>query len=251
MQIIVSDLLTHYRRSGHGKTILLLHGWANSLDSFEQLTDALSEQYEVITLDLPGFGNTQAPNTAWTLDDYAIFVKDFLNKINVSNLFGVVGHSNGGALAIHALATQQINANKLVLLAASGVRNSKGVRRTALKAVAKTGKVATFWLPTSTRQKLQKKLYGTIGSDMLVTPHMKETFKLTVRQDIQSDATKIKIPTLLIYGNQDNATPVRSVGTPLHHKIKGSKLEIIAGADHFAHQTHPAQVNSIIAEFLK
>lgn len=251
MQIIVSDLLTQYKRSGQGKTLLLLHGWANSLDSLKSQTDVLSDQYEVISVDLPGFGKSQVPNTSWDLDDYAKFIKLFLEKLNIHNLYAIVGHSNGGALAIRALATNQIIAKKLVLLSASGVRNTNGIKRSAIKAVAKTGKIATFWMPKITKQKLQKKLYGTIGSDLLVVPHMKETFRLTVRQDVQNDAVKIKIPTLLIYGDVDKATPVSTVGQLLHEKIGGSKLEIINGADHFALQTHSEQVNKLTLEFLK
>jgi len=250
MQIIVQGLLTHYQHSGQGKTILLLHGWANSLDSFETLKAELITSYDVISVDLPGFGKTQTPKSAWNLDDYSQFVKDFLDKLNIPKIYCVVGHSNGGALAIRALSTKQISAQKLVLLASSGVRNSKGIKNIAIKAVAKSGKVATFWLSPSTKQKLQQKLYGTIGSDMLVAPHMKETFKLTVRQDIQADARKLDLPTLLIYGNKDKATPLKGVGEPLHRQIANSRLEIVDGADHFAHQTNPEQIQKLIMEFL-
>lgn len=250
MHVVVNGLLTNYQRSGTGKTILLLHGWGDQLQTFKAVIPELLQLYEVIALDLPGFGQTQAPADVWDLDDYAAFIRAFLDKIDSSHMYAIIGHSNGGALAIRGLATQKLEADKLVLLAAAGVRDTQKIRRLVTKVIAKTGKVATFWLPDSSKQKLQKKLYGTIGSDMLVAPHLQETFKRTVRQDIQRDAMKITIPTLLIYGDQDTATPVQSVGQQLNMRIAGSYLKIIPGADHFVHQAASEKVSKDILEFL-
>lgn len=251
MQVVVQDLMTSYDRRGSGKVILLLHGWADRLETFEPLWAELSTGYTLLSLDLPGFGKTDIPMVSWNLDNYAQFVKDFLKKLEIDSIYAVAGHSNGGALAIRAIATEQINCQKLVLLASSGVRNQAKVKRIAIKAVAKTGKIMTFWLPITTRQKLQKKLYGTVGSDMLIAPHLQETFKQTVRQDIQTDATKLHLPTLLIYGDQDRATPVNDVGVRLHDHIKDSKLVVVHGADHFVHQANPEQVLKIMKDFLR
>jgi len=249
-QVIVNGLATHYRREGSGKSLLLLHGWADKLETFSKITTDLVLGYDVISLDLPGFGRTQQPQNAWNLDDYATFVRDFLVKINVDNVYGVIGHSNGGALAIRAISMDMLHAQKLVLIASSGVRDTASTRRFMTKLVAKTGKVATFWLPRSTKKKLQKLLYGTIGSDMLVAPQMQETFKLTVRQDIKTDAAAISIPALLIYGEKDRATPPKSVGDVLRNAIKNSSIVVIPGADHFVHQHEDKEVSSLVKDFL-
>lgn len=251
MQVVVQDLLTSYESIGQGKTLLLLHGWGDSMRSFDTLVPELIRDYQVVRLDLPGFGQSEAPASIWDLDTYGAFVGNFLAKLQIENVYAVIGHSNGGALAIRSVATGKLTPQKLILLAASGVRDTQKLRRAGLKVVAKTGKVMTFWLPKPTKQKLQKKLYGTIGSDMLVAPHLQETFKHTVRQDIQRDAMKITIPTLLIYGEQDRATPLESVGKQLNTRIAGSYLKIIPGADHFVHQMATEEVAQDIKEFLK
>lgn len=250
MQIVVNGLMTHFQRQGTGKTVLLLHGWGDRLETFAELTRSLSKKYDVISLDLPGFGQTQAPDTVWDLDDYANFTATFLAKLEQPTVYAVVGHSNGGALAIRAVATGQLKPTKLVLLAASGVRDTAKLRRAGLKVIAKTGKVATFWLPTTTKKKLQKKLYGAAGSDMLVAPHLQETFKRTVRQDIQKDARKIAVPTLLIYGDSDKATPLDSVGNVLKKQITGARLSVVKDADHFVHHTATEEVSKDVLEFL-
>lgn len=250
MQIVVQGLLTQYQKQGSGKTILLLHGWADRSDTFNTLLPELTDGYSVISVDLPGFGQTEYPKEVWGLDEYAKFTASFLDKISNTQLHAVVGHSNGGAMAIRGISARLIAPEKLVLLAASGVRDTDKAKRLTLKIIAKVGKVLTFWLPSRHKKKLQQKLYGTVGSDLLVAPHMQETFKKTVRQDIQQDAAALSVPTLLIYGDQDKATPVESVGNKLHSLINGSQMQVIRGADHFVHQAAPSETARLIKEFL-
>jgi pimeloyl-ACP methyl ester carboxylesterase len=105
-------------------------------------------------------------------------------------------------------------------------------------------------MPDRYRTALRKSLYDTAGSDMLVVPHLEETFKRTVRQDVQKDAVAITQPTLLIYAAGDDAVPVAD-GKRYHELIAGSRLEIIDNAGHFVHKDQPAQVTKLIKEFLR
>lgn len=250
MQVIVDSLLIDYQINGSSKkAVLLLHGWGDNRKTFGMFEKDLSKKYKVISMDLPGFGASQTPNTSWDLDDYSRFVKDFLKKIQIYNLYAIIGHSNGGAMAIYGIGSGIISADKLVLLAASGIRNQQKSKHLALKVIAKTGKAVTFWLPNDKKQKLQNKLYRNIGSDMLVTPHMQETFKKTVRQDVQKQAIQINIPTLLVYGEKDKDTPP-IYGEIYHDLIKDSKIEIISNSGHFVHHEQAQKVTKVIEEFL-
>lgn len=249
MNVVVDNLLTHYETTGEGQIVLLLHGWGDSLKGLAGLQKALAPNFKVVSLDLPGFGSTQPPKKVWGLDEYGAFVDDFLTKIDVQP-YAVIGHSNGGALAIRSVARTIVTPQKLILLAASGIRNRNSGKRTALKVIAKTGNVATFWLPKNTRQRLRKKLYGAAGSDLLVMEHLEETFKKTVRQDVQADAAAISIPTLLIFADQDKAVPIADAHT-YQRLIKGSQLEVVQGAGHFLHLEQPQLVADLMIEFLK
>lgn len=250
MQIIVDSLLTHYEQTGKGKrVVLLLHGWGDNLGTFKSLQNSLSSGFTVISLDLPGFGATQAAETVWNLDNYAQFVADFLEKLG-KKPEAIVAHSNGAALAIRGLAAGILSTDKLVVLGGAGIRDRQKTRRVVLKVIAKTGKVATFWLPKRHKKKLQKALYGAAGSDMLVAPHLQETFKKTVRQDVQADAGKLTLPVLLMYGDKDKATPP-IYGEIYNKLIKNSTLDIVENAEHFVHQDQPGHVEKAIEEFLK
>jgi pimeloyl-ACP methyl ester carboxylesterase len=248
MQVVVDSLLTHYETVGKGKVLLLLHGWGDTAASFKGLQTHLAKQAQVIAVDLPGFGGTEAPKSAWGLEDYARFVRHFLAKIESQPVSLLVGHSNGGAIAIRGLAKGLLTADKLVLLSSAGIRGEYKGRIKALRLITKAGKALAMPLPKSLKQKLRKKVYTTVGSDMLVAEHLQETFKRVVTDDVRDDAATIMIPTLLIYGEQDDATPV-AYGETFHELIDGSTLEVLPGAGHFVHLDRPDAVVKAIEEF--
>ncbi len=249
MNAVVNNLLTSYELSGKGRLVLILHGWGDSSKGLSGLRKALGG-YRVLAVDLPGFGGTQEPSEAWDLDEYARFVSAALKKLGLEQPYAVIGHSNGGALAVRAVSMGLLKPDKLVLLAASGVRTNNAGKRLFLKILAKTGNIATLWMPERYRMALRKGLYGAAGSDMLVKPGLEDTFKKTVRQDVQGDAAVLAVPALLVYAADDNQVPVAD-GKQYHDLIKGSRLEIVKDAGHFVHRDQPDKVNQLIEEFLK
>jgi pimeloyl-ACP methyl ester carboxylesterase len=248
MQVVVDSLLTQYERIGKGKAVLVLHGWGDSSKGWLKFADELATTFEVILVDLPGFGNTQTPDNPWGLNDYTAFVGAFLKKIRVQP-YAVIGHSNGGAVAIRALAQKVFTADKLVLIDSAGIRTEYFGRKKALRIITKTGKVLTRPLPSSVRKRLRRKVYQAVGSDMLVVERLQETFKRVVTDDVQQDAATVTTPTLLIYGEDDLSTPVQ-YGRMFHHLMARSKFEVLPRAGHFAHLDKPADVMKLIREFL-
>lgn len=242
--------MTNYQLTGQGKLIFLLHGWGDSSKGLADLSQALAKNYRVLSVDLPGFGGTQNPKEVWGLDNYSEFIASCFTKLDLKQPYAVIGHSNGGAVAVRALGLKKLQPKRLVLLAASGIRTKQKSRRLILNIIAKTGNIATIWMPERYRKALRQSLYATAGSDMLVAPELEETFKKTVRQDVQNDAANLDLPTLIINGTEDKAVPVQD-GQQYKRLIKDSKLEIIDGAGHFVHQDEAQKVEGLIQEFLK
>jgi pimeloyl-ACP methyl ester carboxylesterase len=249
MQVIASNLLTNYTATGEGGCILLLHGWGDDQNTFSRLTQALKDSYKIITLDLPGFGKTQSPAETWGLDDYAKFIGDFMHKLNLEP-YAIIGHSNGGAIAIRGLARGSLRAEKLVLLASAGIRDEYKGRKRMLRIAAKAAKAATAPLPGKLQRRLKARAYSTIGSDMFVAEHLQDTFKRIVTDDVSQDAAIITQKTLLIYGDQDEATPIR-FGEKFNSLIIDSRLEIVKSAGHFIHRDQPERIHELVREFLK
>lgn len=248
-QVIVNDLLISYVRQGAGKPVLLLHGWGDNALGLKNIIDKLALYCDVIAVDLPGFGASETPtNQPWNLDDYAYFVQKFIKKVGITKCYAIIGHSNGGAIAIRGIALNAFKADKLILLASSGIRNNSQ-SKTTKKLVIGSGKKITKLLPKRYQQKIRNRYYKRSGSDILVVPELEQTFKMIVKQDIQTDLKNIDIPTLLLYGQNDVATPPE-FGTILYNKIVGSKLVIIDGAGHFIHIDQPKKLLCEIESFL-
>lgn len=249
MQVIVDKLVTKYQKTGNGPTVLLLHGWGDNLNTYKGLTQELQSSYTLIALDLPGFGGTETPKKTFSLELYAKFVASFLEKTGSPELYAIVGHSNGGAIAIRALSSNILKSKKLVLLASSGIRNTYSKSRKLKRIVVKSLKIPTKMLPNSIQRRIKIKVYKKIGSDLFVAEHMQETFKQVITEDVVMDAKNIHQPTLLVYGSEDKSTPV-IYGEALHNSIKNSQLFTIDGADHFLHHNHADAVHSLIKDFL-
>ncbi len=250
MQVIVQDLLTEYVDEGSGRALLLLHGWGDTLHTFDELTrDLLSAEYRVIRLDLPGFGKSESPKKVWDLNHYVEFVSTFLEKIGVTQVSVLVGHSFGGRVAIKGLAEQKLATERLVLIGAAGVTPRHNLRTVPANIVAKVGNIVTFVPPFYFwRAKLRKWFYRSLKSDYENAGHLKGTFVNIVKETLENQASKVLIPTLLIWGSSDSETPVDD-GNRLTTLIPNSSLVIIPNAGHFVHQEHPHVVSQHIREF--
>lgn len=254
MQIIVNNILTNYQISGSGsKTLLLLHGWGSSSQAFSSLTGKLSSKFKIISLDLPGMGKSEAPQQIWDLDNYKNFILAFLIKLNLQKLDVILGHSNGGTLAIKIasdqLTTKNLKLSKLILVGSAGIRNQQETKKNIFKLVAKVGSAATSVLPASLQNKLKRKLYQAAGSEALDNPALEQTFRKVVEEDIQNLAGKIKIPTLIIYGEDDTDTPPQ-FGEILASEIQNAKLNIISGAGHYVFLDQPEKTLNLIERFI-
>ncbi len=249
MQIVVNEMLTNYRASGSGKLIILIHGWGDSLAGMAALAAELSKDYRVLAMDLPGFGDTEAPRETWGLDDYASFVAALSNKLKLGKAHAIIGHSNGGAIAIRGLRSGQLRSDKLVLLASAGIRSELKNRKKIMRLLAKTAKVATLPLPKQLQGKLKRQAYAAIGSDLFVAEHLQDTFKRVVTDDVQADARQLKLPTLLVYGTNDTFTPP-SYGEIFKNCIPSSKLLMVPEAGHFVHIDQPDVVIRTVRQFL-
>lgn len=248
MNVVVDGLMANYQKVGEGPVVVCLHGWGDSVATFSKLAENLREKYQLLILDLPGFGGTQKPTTAWGLDDYANFVAAWLKKLDVREIDAIIGHSFGGAVAIKAVSTLTLEPNKLVLLASAGVREKKSLRSGILRTGAKVAKVPLYLLPARRATKIKTFLYHKAGSDLMLLPHMRQTFIKTISEDLRQTARSIKPPTLLIYGDRDRETPPKN-GRLLNEAIPGSRLKII-NAGHFLHQEQAGEVSNLILEFL-
>ncbi len=249
MKVIVKNLALEYIDEGTGPVVVMLHGWKDSVHTFDPIIPALIKNHRVVRLDLPGFGGSDKPPTPWHLDDYVDVVAAFCEKLKL-NPDILIGHSLGGRITIKGVARGVLKPRKIILIASAGIAKRATIRNHALRIVAKAGKLATaVWPFNGLRQKLRRRLYERIGSDYFAAGRLKETFINIIEEDLRPAASSITTPTLLIWGSDDRATPLQD-GERMQRLIKDSRIEIIQSAGHFVHREYPGKVQSFIAGFI-
>lgn len=242
MKILVDGQLIEYKDEGKGRAVILLHGWGLSLATFKDLAAHLSKKFRIVSLDLPGFGGSSRPEPDWGVEQYAKLVAGLLTKLNIND-YVAIGHSFGGRIIIKGISEGLLSPDKVVLIDTAGVKPSKTPRKTLYSILAKLGKIITA-LPglRSRRESLRKKLYGAVGtSDYLQAGDMKQIFLKTINEDLLPYVHLIKQPTLLIWGENDNDTPI-SDAKAIKGRLPDSRMTIIPGAGHFPYIDNLAAV---------
>jgi len=242
MNLVVDNLHVSGLDEGSGKAALLLHGWGNDHDTFEGVASQL-KGYRVIAPDLPGFGTSQPPPEAWGAEEYARFVVELLDKLEVKKVDLLIGHSFGGRIAVVLAGDKLVSIGKLVLLASHGLPEPKTAKGMGVGLLARFGRAA----PASIRRPIGARLAS--ADYRAATGVMQEVFKKVISQDATRQAKLIACPTLLIYGSKDTTTPPE-LARRFQNLIPGSKLSILADAGHHVHQDQPAQTLKLIKDFI-
>ena len=248
MQTIVDNLAVEYADEGQGPVLLLLHGWGDTLHTWDAIVRGL-QGFRIVRLDMPGFGGSEKPHEVWGVVEYARFVESFCKKLQIEP-HALVGHSFGGRVIIKGVGVGIFTPQKVILIASAGVAKQRTLKNIALMAAAKVGKAVTLIPPFSLyRQKIRKKLYGSISSDYFAASSMSHIFLKVVKEDLLAYAAKIRLPTLLIWGSDDTQTPLAD-GEKIRDAIRDSRLEVLNGATHFVHQERAQEVAQLIQGFL-
>jgi pimeloyl-ACP methyl ester carboxylesterase len=237
---------------GHGRPLLLLHGWGVSSELFAPILDALEKGRRLIVPDLPGFGATAEPDTAWSVHDYAAWCIALLDRLGVSRC-DLIGHSNGGRIGIVIAAEHPGRVDRMVLAGSAGIRPRRTVRgavrvRTykALRAIERSGAVSAGLRRTAGRR---ADLRGS-ADYRAVSGTMRGTLVRLVNEDLRGMLPGLRMPVLLIWGDQDTETPIDD-GRLMEQLIPDAGLVVFEGAGHFAYLEQPDRFCHIVDVFLR
>jgi pimeloyl-ACP methyl ester carboxylesterase len=225
--------------------IYILHGWTYSLDKWREAEDLLKKHgFNPVFLKVPGL--TDKSQKVWTIDMYTAWLDDELK--NESGPITLVGHSNGGRIALNYVVSNPDKVKRLVLIDSAGVYHNNfsiRVKRKVFKVVSKLGK------PLKEVPILRKVLYKLAReSDYRDAPlNMRRTMANMIESDKQLDVTKVTTKTVIIWGQQDTVTPV-SDAKILNSAIQNSTLHLIDSARHAPHFTHSKELVNILKDEL-
>lgn len=243
----------NYTVKGQGEKIVLVHGWAKTanINSLSKLQEELAEiGYEAINIELPGFGESEAPPENWGTPEFSRYVAEHISKLVGNDKYYLFGHSFGGSIAAYISTNLSPKPKKIILCSSAGLRY-KTLKAKLLFPIAKIMKVTIKILPDSLGRKFKKTIYYYIirERDYIDSEGKQEQFRKVVNQDLTEEFKKIDVPTLIVWGKADKITPL-SMGEKLHTLIKGSELEVIEGR-HGIPLTAPAEVAGLINKFIK
>ena len=178
------------------------------------------------------------------LKDYAEIVYEFLKSHNIEKPI-IIGHSFGGAVAAKLAILYPESVLKLILVSASAVRQPSFKTKTMRKISGFIGPL----LPKKIKKSILKAMnlensdYATIQN-----PYLKQTFINVINENLAAELLKIKIPTLIIWGEKDSVTPLKE-GELIAKSIPGAKFKIIKNAGHFVFLEKPEEFIKLIKEF--
>ena len=245
--------------------VLLLHGWGSSAALMEAAGRPLWETHRVHALDLPGHGRTPAAGrladgTAWGVPEYAALVAHYIRAHRLAPV-PVVGHSNGGRIAL-TMATDEAMAgliSKLVLVSPSGITPPRSLGYHARRAYVGALKAPFRLVPRGALRErglawLRTTLYWRLvssGDYAQASDAMRETFVRTVTHHVDGLIGRVRVPTLLVWGDADTAIS-RVQMDALAAGIPDAGLLVLPGAGHYgyldAYPTYAAAVQNFLRD---
>jgi len=253
-----SNLNVEVRGPSDGPALLLLHGWGRSLQDMRPLAQGLSDTYRTHTADLPGHGASPPPPEPWGVAEHAQVLHDYVQN-EIQSSVTVVGHSNGGRIALYMASQPKYSPpiDRLALISPSGVEPDRSWAYHLRSGLATALKAPVESLPSSLQAPAEDWLRHSLVWRLLGSADynaqegvMKETFVKTVNYHLNGELSRIQVPTLLFWGTEDEAISRRQMEV-MEKTIDDCGLVELDGAGHFGHLDQLDTVLSGLRHFLE
>ena len=243
---------------GEGKPLIILHGWGSSRRAMMPIAKSLAHIRTSYVIDLPGFGGSPEPSVSWNIDDYANAIESFISK-NFDNNVDLLVHSFGGRITLKLCSRKfgKERIEKVLITGGAGMKPKRSLKFYFKKYLAKLLKLPFLILPQKQRHQALSKLRETslwksLGSSDYnqLSDVMRETFVKSVTEYLESCLPQIPHEILLLWGKNDDATPVYQ-GQRIEKGIRNSALVVIEDAAHYAFLDKPKQFAAIAEAFFR
>ena len=250
MEVIdIDGVKLHYTVEGSGKPLILMHGWGCSHQTVASIAAVAAESHTVYNVDFPGFGESPEPPEVWGVEQYTRLIEEFARRLGLERP-SLAGHSFGGRVGL--LFASRGDVDKLILIDAAGVKPRRSLKYYY--------KVYSFKL----MKRLMRLIFGPQGAERRIeaqrarrgsadyassSPRMRAILSKVVNEDLKSVMPSIKAPTLLIWGEDDTATPMRDART-MERLIPDAGLVSFPGCGHYSFLDNRGQFAAVLRSFL-
>lgn len=236
--------------TGEGRPLILMHGWGCDHTTVRSIAATASRTHTVYNIDFPGFGGSQEPSEVWGVERYTRLVEELTRKEGMESPV-LVGHSFGGRVAI--LYASRNKVDKVVLVDAAGIKPRRSAKYYLKVYSFKAGK--RFWELVLGKEKAQKRIdemRARRGSSDYAgaSPMMRRILSKVVNEDLTDRLPLISAPTLLIWGENDTATPLADA-KKMAKLIPDAGLVSFPGCGHYSFLDNPGQFQAVLSSFLK
>ena len=234
------------------QTVLLLHGWGANLQTMLPISKHLSKKYKVYSIDLPGFGKSDEPNSTYTVSDYSKAVIKFIEIMDIKSPT-LIGHSFGGRVILKMVGEFGYKPKNIVFIDSAGIKPKRSIDYYLKVYSFKFAKSIIKLLNSKEKSdKLISDLRKNASSSdyNAASETMKKVFVNVVNEDLKYCMRKINVPTLLIWGENDKDTPVQDAKI-FEKLIPDSGLVILKDAGHFSYLDKLGDFLVIISKFME
>lgn len=256
MDIVIQGVRLRYEMYGtQGPRVLMLHGWGCSVQHFEPIADAMKDQYRICVIDFPAHGQSDRPPVPWGVGEFTECVREFILAVDFAPC-DIIAHSFGGRVAMKLSALYPALVNRLVLTGCAGLKGEKTPEQIKRENSFKRKKQLLQKLSCLPFMKkacqdllhaMQKK-YGSADYNAL-DDEMKKTFVKVISEDLRPHLSDIKAPTLLVWGENDTATPLW-MGKVMEKEIADCGLVVFENDDHYAYLRQWPRFVAVVKAFL-
>ena len=256
----VNNTTISYKDVGKGDVpIVFLHGFPFDKSMWKGQIDRLKDSNRVIAIDLRGFGKSTDEKSPLSMDLFGDDLIAFLDKLNIDKAI-ICGLSMGGYVALNVIQRFPERFTALVLCDTQCIADSPEVREKRNETIEQINQegadafkekfITSVFHPDSlvNKTELVDSLRNIVfaNSKEIITAGLKA---LAERSETCSTLEKIRVPTLIICGRQDEVTPLAQ-SELMHERIRGSILKIIDNAGHVSNLEQPDEFNKHLAEFV-
>jgi pimeloyl-ACP methyl ester carboxylesterase len=270
--IKVGNINTRFRAAGDkGTAVILIHGIGDSLEAWEFNIDALAQKHRVYAIDLVGFGRSDKPESSYVSEysNFAKFVNDFMIAQHIEHA-SLVGNSLGGAVSLQFAIQFPEKLEKLVLVSSAGL----GKEFSPVLRICTLSRIGEL-LIQPTRKGVVRSLKALIYDKTLITeeqvesqcqlaslPGWQKYFLSTLRNivsfsgqrsdvilPILNNLANITVPTLIIWGQQDQMIPVAHAYVA-KERIPNAELHIFNHCGHIPPRENPEEFSNLVLDFL-
>ncbi len=223
-------------------TIVFLHGWGGSIESFRLYQNYFlsATNFSLLNIDLPPFNKSEEPPPTFTIYSYYNLILSLLNSLNIKSVH-LVGHSFGGRIALLLASFNNKLVKSLTLISAAGIKPRKSLKLRF--------KILFYKLKKRLLKKHKFNIKKVGSKDyQALSPNMKKVFVSIVNEDLAKHLDKIIAPTLIVWDKSDKETPFY-MAKKFKRKIKDSEIILFKGGGHFCYIYNSTKLLKILSVF--